>query len=60
MIDYSAIMQELPRLHRERDDALRDTDWQKALDINLDVLAIDRLLHNWLCTEAFRIIKDDS
>jgi hypothetical protein len=53
-------MQDLPHLHRERDDALRDADWQKAIDINLDILAIDRLLHSWLCTEAFRTIKDDS
>jgi hypothetical protein len=53
MIDYSSIMQELPRLQRERDDALRDANWQKAVDINLEVVAIERLLHHWLCAEVF-------
>jgi hypothetical protein len=57
MIDYSSIMQELPRLQRERDDALRDANWQKAVDINLEVVAIERLLHHWLCAEVFRIIE---
>jgi hypothetical protein len=32
---------------------LRDADWQKAMDINLDILATERLLHHWLCAEVF-------
>lgn len=48
MTDYSEIMQDLPRLQRERDDALRDEDWHTAIGLTVKIATIDSDLYNWL------------
>lgn len=41
MKDYSEIMQDLPRLQRERDYALRDEDWHLAHELTCDISIIE-------------------
>jgi hypothetical protein len=43
-IDYSEIMQDLTRIQRKREDALRSEDWRTAIELTIDILRIDSLL----------------
>jgi hypothetical protein len=53
MKDYSEIMQELPRLHRERDDALRCEDWRTAIKITIEIGEINYELRLWIIKKKF-------
>jgi hypothetical protein len=48
MLDYSEIMQDLPRIQREREDALRSEDWSSAAELTINIWKIDSLLLAWL------------
>jgi hypothetical protein len=48
MLDYSEIMQAMPRLHRERDDALRCENWYLAIGLTVKIATIDSDLFKWL------------
>jgi hypothetical protein len=48
MKDYSEIMQDLPRLHRERDDALQRENWNLAMILPVEISTIDSDLYTWL------------
>ncbi len=48
MTDYSEIMQHLPSLLRQREDALRDCDFEKAKDLTSQIMDIDDELYDWL------------
>jgi hypothetical protein len=52
-MDYSEIMQDLPRLHRERDDALRSESWNKAVKLTIAISKIDSFLIEWLYRKNF-------
>jgi hypothetical protein len=53
MLDYSEIMQAIPRLQRERDDALRSEDWRKAVKLTIAISKIDSFLIEWLYRKNF-------
>jgi hypothetical protein len=53
MKDYSEIMQDLPRLHHERDDALRGEDWRTAVKLTITISKIDSFLIEWLYRKNF-------
>jgi hypothetical protein len=54
MLDYSEIMQDLPRLQREREDALRCEDWQTAIKLTINIWKIDSYLISWLIEKILK------
>ncbi len=57
MTDYSEIMQDLPRLIRERDDALRNEDWSHALDLSNMIGTIEMFTSVWI-TEKIKSMRE--
>jgi hypothetical protein len=53
MKDYSEIMQDLPRVQREREDALRSEDWQKAIKLTIEIGEINYELRLWIIKKKF-------
>jgi hypothetical protein len=47
-IDYSEIMQEMSKIQRKREDALRNEDWRTAIELTINIWKIDSLLMAWL------------
>jgi hypothetical protein len=54
MKDYSEIMQDLPQLQREREDALRGEDWYRAAKLTINIWEIDSLLLAWLIEKILK------
>ena len=48
MTDYSEIMQYLPSLLRQREDALRDCDFEKAMTFSVQIIQTEYRLYAWL------------
>jgi hypothetical protein len=52
-MDYSEIMQDMPRLQRDREDALRSEDWQKAIKLTIEIGEINYELRLWIIKKKF-------
>lgn len=54
-MDYSEIMQDLPALNRQRDDALRNLDWAEAYKLTMDIADAEHKIFWWLYDKGVEI-----
>jgi hypothetical protein len=54
MKDYSEIMQDMSKIQRKREDALRSEDWRTAIELTINIWKIDSLLMAWLIEKILK------